>query len=506
MSALKIGNLMKYSNCEIVIIFDPSVEALRDHQNLKAIYKILTTYRFPMSVNPENQFEISLLSKDDADLLSSNEQEFIKRKIDAIDPRYQVVPVPKSLYQLAYIRSLFERLSDFTTEILTIDQRYSQLDSDFAAKKLTPNQYDQLASQLDKNSEDASLPFKQWSKERRKLIFDWSPSNDIEYYKYCKDYLNRDAVINEWIQFNYIISTYMKNYELNENSIPVLVEKMANSIFSIIESNKANTDIFESFDQQSNMFKIIHKLDPQLSLIKNIINLEWSFKDKPYCVIYRGVETSYGDNPLISSKFESKDFPDFKKMNIGFITNQEKQHPLTLSYSDGIFGGFYKDAISGMCFSYLVTKDVAGMAVLVSNNRLKPDPDFIFLPPIPALAAINGNFEFHHPRSKLPNLAQSFVGNPPYGVASTGAISNSKAEINFREILVSNAFNDISTFDSSLREFLKKRTIFIKESNSLRSKKTSLSTPPLYSFFDITQKQNETRQLLHEEIVSFNKK
>jgi hypothetical protein len=181
---------------------------------------------------------------------------------------------------------------------------------------------------------------------------------------------------------------------------------MVNSILSIVESNKVNTDIFESFGPQLRVFKTIHQHDPQLSLIKNIINMEWAFKDKPYCVIYRGVETSYRDND---------------------------------------------------------------------------------------------------PRSKVPNLSQSFVCNRPYGVACTGAISNSKDEINFREILVSNACNDLSTFDSSLREFLKERTIFIKESKSLRSEKSSLSSPS-YSFFDITRKQNEVRKLLNEEIVSFDKK
>lgn len=494
---------MKYSNCEVVITFDPSIEELQDHQKLKAIYKVLTIYRFPMSVNPENKVEISLLSNEDVELLYTNEHEFIKRKIGAIDPRYQVMYVPKSLYQLAYIRCLFERLGDISTKILDIEQRYYQLDVDFATKKLTPNKYDQLADQLYQENEDSVRPFEQWSRERRKIIFDWSPNKNIGYYKYCKDYLNREAVINEWIQFNDIISTYMTNYELNENSISVLIEEMVNSILSIVESNKVNTDIFESFGQQLSIFKTMHQQDPEFSLIKNIINLEWAYKDKPYCVIYRGVETSYRDNdlnPLISSKFESKGFPDFKKMNIGYVTKQGKHHPLTLSYSDGIFGGFYKDAISGMCFSYLVTKDVAGMAVLISNNILKQDTDFIFIPPIPALTAIYGNFEFHHPRSKLPNLSQSFVGSLPYGVACTGAISNSKDEINFREILVSNVFSDISTFDSSLREFLKERTIFIKESESLRSERSSFSTPS-YRFFTITMKKNEARKLLNEALV-----
>ncbi|WP_028387699.1 hypothetical protein [Legionella fairfieldensis] len=484
---------MKYSNCEVVLMFDRAIEDLRDPQKLNAIYKILTIYRFPMSVNPENKLEINRLSNEDIELLNTNEHEFIKRKIEAIDPRYQVMYVPKSLYQLAYIRSFFERLGDFSTEILKIDQRYHQLDLDFAAKKITPNNYDQLAEQLNQDSEEASRPFKQWIRERRRIIFDWCPDKNIGYYKYCKDYLNREEVINEWIQFNNIISIYLTHYKLAENSFYALIEEMVNSILNIVKSNKINTDIFESFGPQVKIFEIIHQYDPQLFLIKNIINLEWAFKDKPYCIIYRGVE------------FESKGFPDFKKMNIGYVINQEKQRPLTLSYSDGIFGGFYKDSVSGMCFSYLVTKDVTGMAVLISNNILKQDTDFIFLPPIPALAAINGDFEFHHPRSKVPNLSQSFVGNIPCGVACTGTVSDSKNEINFREILVSNAFNDLSTFDYFLREFLKERTIFIKESKSLRLEKSSLSGHS-YGFFDIIRKQNEARKLLNEEIVSFDKK
>ncbi len=78
------------------------------------------------------------------------------------------------------------------------------------------------------------------------------------------------------------------------------------------------------------------------------------------------------------------------------------------------FGGFCKDALSGMCFSYLVIKDVCGTAALISNDISNADSDFIFLPPISGLAAINGNYEFHHPRSKVPNLPQSFVDNKPY--------------------------------------------------------------------------------------------
>ncbi len=109
-------------------------------------------------------------------MLQANEYEFIKQKISEVDSNYKVIFVPKSLYQLCYILFLFEQLRDFSLESLKLDKFYRQLEVDLLSKKITANEYDRAENELDEERNEIESIFKKWSRERRKFIFDWSPS------------------------------------------------------------------------------------------------------------------------------------------------------------------------------------------------------------------------------------------------------------------------------------------------------------------------------------------
>ncbi len=164
----------------------------------------------------------------------------------------------------------------------------------------------------------------------------------IGYFNYCKEYQNRKEVFDEWIKFNNSILQHVKGSELNKDSISILVEIILDKILRIVESNCVTTDIFDSFSPQLKVFEVCHRNDPQFSLIKDIINLEWAYKDKPYCIIYRGIQKYKDENAKFPAtcKFEAKGFPSFKKLSIASVVDNGSQYPLTLSYSDGVFWWF----------------------------------------------------------------------------------------------------------------------------------------------------------------------
>lgn len=491
---------MRYSNCEVIIVFDPSVEELRDSNKLKAIYKILMTYRFPMSQNPENKAEINALSADDAELLRASEHKFIQQKIHAIDSRYQLIYIPKSLYQLFYISFKLDQLYDRYIIENDLERKFNQVKQNYSDGKLTPNECDQEQLEYEESAKIDSQIYRQSVVHNLKLKFSWS-LHDTEYYNYCKNYLNRMEVFNEWIKFNDAVLSYMGSefYDLKENLISILVDQTVTRIIKIAEVALADNYLvtFDTIKTQLLYFKQYSSQDPQFSLIKDIINLEWTFKDKPFSVVYRGVsKTEKKSNS--SQEYKVPGYPNLNKIDRESRMVSGKKHPHMMSYSDGVFGGFCRDR-TGMCFFYLL-EDRAGMALLVSNDLEHQDTDFIFIPPVPGLATINGDNEFHHVRSRLPNNL-SYINTHIEGLR--GGISDPQEEKNFQVFLTSSKFNDLSTFASSFSDFLKERTIFIKECLSLKSKKYVTMNP--YHYFHITQEQKAARKALNKEIVSFRK-
>lgn len=426
-----------HSNCELLLDFDHSALS---KEKLQEVYHIITTYRFPMSQNPINQTLIKHLSTEETELLTTNEYAFIKAKINAIDPEVRPVLLPKSLYQLFYMLYHLKGIQSLPPTSISESDEYAA-----------------------------------WCDEMSLLSFKWLPGNNCDYYQYCYDYINKKEVFAVWQKVNAFILPYLKNIEITEKSISSLVKQLFDEIAQIIRTNLNN---HESFDIFANTSRFMLKLpsDAITAEATKIIQFEWASKDKPYHLIYRGTL-------------------DFRKSERGYYNENNQPKAVSLSYSDGLFAGFCCDANTGMCFAYLVQKDYPCIAVFIPKGS-----ELFFIPPISTIAAMNGDYEYHHPRSKMPNLQESFVGNVPYGLKyGIHQITSAENEAKVRELLVTKSFDDLTIYDGALKSFLAEKAMFIKDMNSIKRSR------PGSSYFHINSSLKKVRQALNKEIANFDK-
>ncbi|MDR3646841.1 MAG: hypothetical protein P4L22_04860 [Candidatus Babeliales bacterium] len=343
---------------------------------IKQIADVLLKYQWPM-VNANT----SLTKEEKNELLTPDkpyaEENFIRKKLKDINPNYDVVFVPTTLYEL-FVISQYVRENE------------NSLTKAYAKTKRIWNAFGILFSNPDESNK----------------VYQFYKNVNNEFYKEAFFVIN-----NQFIKEIYNI--YPELLEIKDaNTLSEYIKIKANDLAAIfikspIISKKPKQVLFRSPEP---IIWSHQELDENRNLIKNkpisdVIELEYKSRELNKGLLLRGTETKevYTEpkgvieiiRGMIASSHELKDLSkNIKENSISVYSS---------SLGNSLFAGNYEDP-TACVYYYLNGRSRLGYALLIDkeeyiNNNLN---DLFFISPIAPVAALIADGEFFHSRSKVP--------------------------------------------------------------------------------------------------------
>lgn len=422
-----------------------------DEKNKSLIAHILLKYEWPMVIANSD-----LTKQEEDELLSPKpyaEEKFIRRKLQAINPNYDVVFIPTSIYELFAVTSDQVPNSPLTNaykesssrwidiaDLSPVDKK-SLLD---AALPLTPDgpfdqaRFDEFEHELSKKNEGIvylSFPeanhliFKINPDLANKIHFPFITSGDID----LLDILNNsnkpaDEIYREiYGKFRFFNRFFYRSafFEIN-NALGAVLFKFDDGLGSINDSSvlsqrvEAISSLFAAF--VVNVIKVVKKapvfkegpgfelkknetnpteLHP-LGLLAQAIKLEYKARSENKGLLFRGTApisfniTANKQLQLMGSTLKGT----WLSTDIARDYKTSSYQPFSISFGNSLFIGYFNDW--GAC-PYMYLAKHGGYALMVNKKQYISHGtpwNLFYISPLAPLAALYARGEFFHSRTK----------------------------------------------------------------------------------------------------------
>ena len=297
------------------------------------------------------------LSEEDKNEIINDESEFLKKKIQSVDPSVKVAFIPKSLYQL-FVWNLF------------LEEVWEKINKNDKVDKKDCCKYVMYNPVWGDCSNVAEIGFGE-DGETPKKIGD-----------FCNDYMNSDNVRSYFWKINNSISSFegILEWEISKE------EDLKNVIKHLLENFSINAK--KVYDVEPGYFT-------KHLLMSDISNLSDEFKAMIADLVVK--ESNVPLNSYRIYRGESS-------------TDSDRDSGVSYSFSDGMFGGIIRDWDSGMAFNHSLSKLHMKIVDLPKEKLLNIKEDFdgiersglsVRIPPVISMGAALGAGEFHHVRTKV---------------------------------------------------------------------------------------------------------
>jgi len=376
-------------------LVDPSDEA-----NKTAIANIMLNYEWPMVIA-----NTALTKEEQNELLTSGksnvEEEFIRAKVKEIDPSYDVVFIPTSLYEL-FVISFYRKNPQDPLNVANFDLLH--------LKKVT-NSYGQimLSSILNITHETSQVI--------ESKIFDIYKENNNIFYPDAFFYIN-----------NALLARIFSYYPMfaDSSDINALTDELKN------RSTNFAARLILAIDSSS-LKRMKREIDPKDAsaaiksdgVLAKVITLEYEARAANKALLFRGtsrMQTEKSD----TSKDKLVLMGNVLRTGSTVLESYEARNlPYSISFGNSLFAGWFMDSGEyGACaYQYLISQGGYALFVdkkyYIKNKLMGPSTlDLFFIAPLAPLAALFTSGEYFHSRSKavLP-LKEMGKGNDVKGLA-----------------------------------------------------------------------------------------
>lgn len=355
-----------------------------DEPNYPAIAQVLLNYQWPMVIANPN-----LTSTEQDELLTADipnaEENFIRRKLQEINPDYDVAFIPTCLYEMFLI--------DITNQKENNPLQSLVKPMDIATSRIN------IINEINGNGplhnpwQDVNNTFTQ-----RNNLF----------YAHAFFFCNNVIVQNLFMQYP-ILQTTLSGIALSD-AIQSLIETISyNLALNIFNTNKLYTS-YEIF------YKHISGPDKTISYhqaIAQVLKLEYEMRRLNKGLLLRGT------NVIKLSRLGNKKLSIFGSTltETEIIENLQKSYkkkstlPYSVSFGNSLFGGFFHDNTA--CVAHYFTKiSNHGYGISINKNQYIKNPasSLFFISPLAPIAALFASGEFFHSRTKT-SISQNIDKN-----------------------------------------------------------------------------------------------
>jgi hypothetical protein len=354
-----------------------------DEFNYPAIGQILLNYQWPMVIANQTLTESE---KDELFAQTPNaEENFIRKKIQDINPAYDVAFIPTCLYEMFVINITDQKGNNPLQSLLKT--------FDMGTRKIN------IMNEINGNGPHHNP----WQD-----VYDTFAQRNNLFYTHAFFFCNNVIVQNLFMQYP-ILQTPLHGIALSD-AIQSIIETMSyNLALNIFNRNTLynSYQIFYKHSSGPNETISYHQA------IAQVINLEYEMRRLNKGLLLRGT------HEIELSRLHSNKLPIFGSTltETEIIQSLQKSYkqkstlPYSVSFGNSLFGGFFYDDTA--CVAYYFTNVSAhGYGISINKNQYIKNrtSSLFFISPLAPLAALFASGEFFHSRTKT-SISQNIDKN-----------------------------------------------------------------------------------------------
>lgn len=427
----------------------------RDKVNYDAIGDGFLRYQWPMVITNS-----SLTENEKNELLSSDqeyaEEKFIRKKLKEIDPTYDVVFIPTSLYEMFILKKYYDDMTHL------VEKFYGNLTHGyFFNKYYTEFDDNDTVDQSHQESDDDFL-------YQDDILYD---EDSFLVQDYIKNYANQDHTeYSDWYQFFrdaysvfgviynvcikcivFLIAFNQHNIYLDEiiNDHDLTYHEKYEKIYSLFQrinnkyypqtflyfNNAVTKLLFESYtdlafspdgDEISQKIEInldqiamlfsdkrvlnMHK-DKDFHLISQVMLIEYEARTLNKALLFRGTSkitqciegeniTLMGSTMIGSTVYDYSSYRCVNEINQELCTRKASIEPYSISFGNSLFAGLLHDPYA--CACNFLKNSGQGYSLFINKKDYMEHQcsDLFYIAPLNTIAGLFGCGEWFHSRSK----------------------------------------------------------------------------------------------------------